>query len=138
MQRSCIVKGLFSFLLLATIFACKPLTYSTEPLHGSGGTAEGWVFTNGTIRQDGSATLYGTISSTRIIFTLSPFQTGEVQLGNIFDLRTVTYFDGTTNHLFSKGKYEITEITDTLVKGRMYIYSDTMTFNGTFTMQRTL
>ena len=59
-------------------------------------------------------------------------------MGNIFDLRTVTYFDGTTYYFFSKGKYEITEITDTLVKGRMYIYSDTMTFNGTFTMQRTL
>lgn len=129
---------MFCFLLLTTIFACEPIiNYSTEPLHGKGGTAEGWVFTDGTISIDGSVTINGTLANRRIIFTVSLIQTGEVKLGNIFDLRTVTYYDGTTNYIFSKGKYEITEITNTIVKGRMYIYSNTMSFNGTFELVRT-
>lgn len=142
MKYASALKIMLCFFLLTMLVACEPpYTYSTALLHGKGGAAEGWIYTDGTIRTNGDVTINGTLANCRLIFTLDPLKTGEVKLGNIFNLSTITYVyfenNNPKNVLFSKGKYEITEITQTHVRGRMYIYNDTMSFNGTFELVRT-
>jgi hypothetical protein len=134
--------AVFFIVAFASLLAsCEfPLNYASTPLAGVGSTADGWAMVSGTIDADGDVEIVGNLAGRNLLFTVSPLAVGEVRLQmNLFDLanmKTVTFYDGSTNYIMSEGGYEILSITDTTVSGRMYVYNDTHTFNGTFDLTR--
>ena len=132
--------------------------YATTTLSGKIGTA--WTFqtgrmvvpssssgsywysmTNDNLSNACSSTYTGTSSNPKVIYSRDAAPTaGETELsftsGNV---KTVTFYDGTTNYIVAKGKITIDTVTTTAVTGKMYAISGTDTdheINGTFTLSR--
>ena len=88
-----------------------------------------------------SSAYTGTSSNPKVTYSRADAPTaGETELsftsGNV---KTVTFYDGTTNYIVAKGKITIDTVTTTAVTGKMYAISGTDTdheINGTFTLSR--
>ena len=134
MKKLSVILGLVAVVLV--LGACElPITYSDQPLEGTGGAA-GWTVASGTIDGSGSVDLEGSIAGTSIMFTIDPLVVGEVRLKfDLFDLagsKTITYYDGATNYIMADGAFEVTAITSTTVSGRLQASDSYQTFDGTF------
>ena len=132
--------------------------YATTTLSGKIGTA--WTFqtgrmvvpssssgsywysmTNDNLSNACSSSYTGTSSNPKVTYSRADAPTaGETELsftsGNV---KTVTFYDGTTNYIVAKGKITIDTVTTTAVTGKMYAISGTDTdheINGTFTLSR--
>ena len=132
--------------------------YATTTLSGKIGTA--WTFqtgrmvvpssssgsywysmTNDNLSNACSSSYTGTSSNPKVTYSRDAAPTaGETELsftsGNV---KTVTFYDGTTNYIVAKGKITIDTVTTTAVTGKMYAISGSDTdheINGTFTLSR--
>ncbi|TFG58340.1 MAG: hypothetical protein E4H36_15455 [Spirochaetales bacterium] len=150
-MKRCVIAGLRLLGLVLVIAGCSLSSYSETTLTGTIG-GQAFTFADGYIDADGSAQLFNAAQDftdafsydwtavPKIMFTVNPVGVGEHKLQlNLLDLAnafTVTGYDGTTNYIFTEGTLEITEVTDTEVKGRMHITSDTDDLDGIFTLER--
>ena len=97
--------------------------------------------TNDNLSNACSSSYTGTSSNPKVTYSRADAPTaGETELsftsGNV---KTVTFYDGTTNYIVAKGKITIDTVTTTAVTGKMYAISGTDTdheINGTFTLSR--
>ena len=101
-----------------------------------------WYYmTNEELSNACSSTYTGTSSNPTVFYSRDAApEAGEHKLsftsGNV---KTVTFYDGTTNYIVAKGKITIDTVTTTAVTGKMYAISGTDTdheINGTFTLSR--
>jgi len=100
-----------------------------------------YSMTNDNLSNACSSSYTGTSSNPKVTYSRDDAPTvGETELsftsGNV---KTVTFYDGTTNYIVAKGKITIDTVTTTAVTGKMYAISGTDTdheINGTFTLSR--
>ena len=100
-----------------------------------------YSMTNDNLSNACSSSYTGTSSNPKVTYSRADAPTaGETELsftsGNV---KTVTFYDGTTNYIVAKGKITIDTVTTTAVTGKMYAISGTDTdheINGTFTLSR--
>ena len=81
----------------------------------------------------------GTSSNPTVNFSRDNLTVGETELGWGTGYGSVTFYDGSTNYLVTKGKISIDTHTTTAVTGKMYAIFGTDTdqeINGTFTLSR--
>ena len=85
-----------------------------------------------------SSTYTGTSSNPKVSFSRETLTVGETELA-FKSYGTVTFYDGSTNYIVTKGKISIDTHTTTAVTGKMYAIFGTDTdreINGTFTLSR--
>ena len=85
-----------------------------------------------------SSTYTGTSSNPTVSFSRETLTVGETELA-FKSYGTVTFYDGSTNYIVTKGKISIDTHTTTAVTGKMYAIFGTDTdqeINGTFTLSR--
>ncbi len=101
-----------------------------------------WYYmTNDNLSNACSSSYTGTSSNPTVFYSRDAApEAGEHELsftsGNV---KTVTFYDGTTNYIVAKGKITIDTVTTTAVTGKMYAISGSDTdheINGTFTLSR--
>ena len=100
-----------------------------------------YSMTNDNLSNACSSTYTGTSSNPTVFYSRDAApEAGEHELsftsGNV---KTVTFYDGTTNYIITKGKITIDTVTTTAVTGKMYAISGSDTdheINGTFTLSR--
>ena len=81
----------------------------------------------------------GTSSNPTVNFSRDNLTVGETELGWGTGYGSVTFYDGSTNYIVTKGKISIDTHTTTAVTGKMYAIFGTDTdqeINGTFTLSR--
>ena len=128
--------------------------YDTTTLSGKIGTD--WTFKTGRVlvSSSGSYTVYmindnlsnacsstytGTASNPKVMFSRDNLTVGETELGFGTGYGSVSFLDGSTTYLITKGKISIDTHTTTAVTGKMYAIFGTDTdheINGTFTLSR--
>ncbi|MEC7758556.1 MAG: hypothetical protein VX943_05835, partial [SAR324 cluster bacterium] len=85
-----------------------------------------------------SSTYTGTSSNPTVSFSRETLTVGETELA-FKSYGTVTFYDGSTNYIVTKGKISIDTHTTTALTGKMYAIFGTDTdqeINGTFTLSR--
>ena len=101
-----------------------------------------WYYmTNDNLSNACSSSYTGTSSNPKVTYSRDAApEAGEHEFsftsGNV---KTVTFYDGTTNYIVAKGKITIDTVTTTAVTGKMYAISGSDTdheINGTFTLSR--
>ena len=86
-----------------------------------------------------SSTYTGTSSNPTVSFSRDNLTVGETELGLGTGYGSVSFLDGSTSYLVTKGKISIDTHTTTAVTGKMYAIFGTDTdheINGTFTLSR--
>jgi len=162
------MKKLFYFIIILIFGACSVTTkedttatssttlpdYDTTTLSGKIGTD--WTFQTGRalVSSSGSYTVYMindnlsnacsssysyTASNPLVYFSRDNLTVGETELGWGTGYGSVSFLDGSTSYLITKGKISIDTHTTTEVTGKMYAIFGTDTdheINGTFTLSR--
>ena len=162
------MKKLFYFIIILIFGACSVTTkedttatssttlpdYETTTLSGKIGTD--WTFQTGRalVSSSGSYTVYMindnlsnacsssysyTASNPLVYFSRDNLTVGETELGWGTGYGSVSFLDGSTSYLVTKGKISIDTHTTTAVTGKMYAIFGTDTdheINGTFTLSR--
>ena len=110
---------------------------ATVPTSSSGSYSVSMI--NDNLSNACSSTYTGTSSNPTVSFSRDNLTVGETELGWGTGYGSVTFLDGSTSYLVTKGKFTIDTHTTTAVTGKMYAIFGTNTdqeINGTFTLSR--
>ncbi len=144
------ILGLCLFLVSSTCMGCRYL-YSDEPLSGTVFDRP-FTFVSGFVRADGHAGLFdedldfsrrpdAPETAPYLYFDLPVVAPAryrlQLRLLHPEDTFTVTgTAPGEPLRTYIRGNLEITEVTETMVAGRMHIFGDTDELNGIFVLER--
>ena len=108
----------------------------TVPTSSSGSYSVSMI--NDNLSNACSSTYTGTSSNPKVSFSRETLTVGETEIA-FKSYGTVTFYDGSTNYILTKGKISFDTHTTTAVTGKMYAIFGTNTdqeINGTFTLSR--